>query len=235
MAGLNDQILYLFSSTARPIYKEDIYNALANPNNFIMHFRYRKDWVVDHIWNATDLQNKEVLICAAIRNKTLYDFYPIRKGTIIKTEKDGTMFHVYFKLLPDWVDYTGINDEYNLFIRSMGDSPRIINDKFSGKFIFTNLMGEIKFSTGPEVWEGIIKKISTDEEFKRGVFYKLTKVIEIPNNKDLALQEILIPLTRGYEFYARRNYSFEFTINFGKEPPLGAGKAIFKGSKEKIP
>ena len=52
-----------FSSDSRELYKADIYRALALPNDHVIHFRYKRKYVDDNLFeDLNSLRNKEVII-----------------------------------------------------------------------------------------------------------------------------------------------------------------------------
>jgi len=87
-------IVFVYSSDYRKLYKKDIYNVLSFPAGFVMHFRYRLKWVSDELKNNLPLEGNQVIMIAAIINNDdqtnpEYVLMPFRKGRIISTITDG--------------------------------------------------------------------------------------------------------------------------------------------------
>jgi hypothetical protein len=114
------ELILMYSSCQRPIYKQDNYNVLAYPNGKVMQFRYGSKYVNEDIWASPEnIVGKQTLIIIVNEDK---EFIPVRKGKIVKAHiSDDTLF-VQFELLNEWVDYTDITNEYHSFL-SKDDAP----------------------------------------------------------------------------------------------------------------
>lgn len=95
-----------FSSDSRELYKADIYRALALPNDHVIHFRYKRKYVDDNLFeDLNSLRNKEVIIffnhkdCDNSTDASNINT-SIRKACIcevINSHETG-LIHVYMKL-----------------------------------------------------------------------------------------------------------------------------------------
>jgi hypothetical protein len=200
-----------------------------------MHFRYRKNWVEDIIWNmdSKDLEGKKALIIAVAQKEDKFpEFFPLRSGQIIRIEKEAEAINIFFELTEHWVDYYDTNREYDTIIKSFPNVPTINNDnKFlEGKFILFGNMEKIILSSTDIAWNSIIEKIGAKEPFKNGVFFRMTKMIDAHSQVEIAVAPMddYDNLTRGYTLEGGKRYILEFAFNFGKEPPKNAENEFFK-------
>lgn len=221
-----DKILYLFSSTStkRALYREDAINALCFPPGFIIHFRYDTNWVSEEINEDLEyFKGYETLIVIADEYKSNnYHFYPIRKAKIKKVEKDGDFFHIYFKLLGEWVDYRESEslDElksYHNFIMDINENP-CKNMKFASVGLLNT---EIKFSKDTSAWASIIEKIGNKESYKNVLFYRINGIYELDSR---SYQKIATfgDSKVGYALKAGKKYIMDISLNYGKETPKTA-------------
>lgn len=224
---VEDKVVYLFSSSQRRVYKQDNINALCYPPGFIMHFRYDEKWVGTEIAqrDPDDFKDKEVIIVVVDieeKNKKHFPrFYPIRKAKIKKVDVEGSVFHFYFELLPDWVDYRHNTDlrDYQSNIDSLKEKPISGEGGLSGKFVsFEELREDIKFSSKTKAWESIIEKIGNLSLYKETLFYRLSRFYEVNSNKDLKITKF-DELRCGYTLEGGKKYNLELSFSYGKEPP----------------
>lgn len=236
MTIIDNKIVYLFSSAYHPVYKQDNINALCYPSGFIMHFRYEETWVDTEILkkNPKELEGKEAVIVvveAEKRNQELFPrFFPIRKAKIKKYEIDGSVSHVHFELLPDWVDYREDNKlrDYQSCIESLKEKPISGPKMLIGKFFsLDNLPLDIKFSHDAKAWESIIEKIGSLDSYKQTLFYRLSRFYEEKSNKDLKIT-MFDKFRCGYTLKSGTKYNIEFSFNYGKAPPKDAIKDRLK-------
>lgn len=232
---INDEVVYLFSSSHRPIYKQDNVNALCYPSGFIMHFRYDEKWVDTEILNKNpnELEGKEAIIVVVDsekRNQEYFPrFYPIRKAKIKKFDIDGSVSHFYFELLPDWVDYRENNKlrDYQAFIDLLKEKPVSGKEGLNGKFVsLDRLQRDIRFSSEAKAWESIIEKIGSLSPYKETLFYRLSRFYEAKSNKDLEITTF-DELRCGYTLKSGTIYNLEFSFSYGKEPPAAVSKEKF--------
>lgn len=97
-------IIGAFSSDFRPLYKADIYRALALPVGHVLHFRYKRKYVDDNlISNPSSVKNQRVVIFYTHGNKAgdgNLTHVPIREAAVVDFEesKETDVVHVYMKL-----------------------------------------------------------------------------------------------------------------------------------------
>lgn len=227
-----NKIVYLFSSAYHPVYKQDNINALCYPTGFIMHFRYEEKWVDTEILNENpeELVGKEAIIVVVEAEKRNQErlplFFPIRKAKIKKFDIDGSVSHVYFELLPDWVDYRENNKlrDYQSCIESVKEKPISGNEMLIGKFFsLDNLQQDINFSSEAKAWESIIEKIGNLDSYKETLFYRLSRFYEAKSNRDLEIIKF-DELRCGYTLKSGTKYNFELSFSYGKKPPEAASK-----------
>ncbi|CAD7778061.1 MAG: hypothetical protein KBONHNOK_01092 [Candidatus Methanoperedenaceae archaeon GB50] len=236
----NNKIAYLFSSSYRERYRQDNINVLAHPPGFVMHFRYDRKWVDDKLLNDIDsLKGKEAIIVIVDSEKgnngVFPKFYPVRKAKIIKAELSGSVLHVYFELLPDWVDYT--ERDYDSLINSLKERPKERKEYLSGKFIVMDqLVQPVKFSPRTEAWESIIKKISVLESYKRTLFFKLDAIREVSQNEELKIENIdkHMEILRGYVIKSGGRYALEISLYLENDLSVAEKDKIVVRTDEKF-
>lgn len=240
--GENESIIYLFSSTFRSLYKLDIYNTLAYPSGFVMHFRYRDKWIDDEIKNicVDNLLGKEVIVVSVLdlSFEEKVEFFPLRKGKIISSEWDGSTLHIYLELLEEWIDYKNKINVYDELIKNMNNVPKDLNDKTGAKFVVSGRKNDLKFSKDIKSWEYIVEQLANKEPFKKGLFYKLNRIYDTSSNENANIDKLGNELEKCFVLKGGNRYTAEFSINFGKEPPIKAENDLFKvegGDLLKIP
>lgn len=96
--------LCLFSSNVRPQYEQDIIDLAAAPEGHIYRFRYESKYIADAVrvdWEANKLVDTNVLLIYSIQQPQSYHppaFLPIRKGQVVRSRRDGSVYYVDFKL-----------------------------------------------------------------------------------------------------------------------------------------
>src|SRR5262245_42118338 len=96
--------LCLFSSNIRPQYEQDIIDVAAAPRGHIFRFRYEIKYVADTVrdeWESNKLIERNVLVVYSIQQPQGYHppaFVPIRKGRVVRTRRDGSVFYIDFRL-----------------------------------------------------------------------------------------------------------------------------------------
>lgn len=115
-----EKIICAFSSNYRNLYLADIYKVLAMPKDFIIHFRYKRQYVSDEIFSSPEkFLNKEVGIFFTDIDKKLDTAtnYSIRISKLIKFEYSAAteLCHIYLSL-GDFVNIniSKTNDKENL-------------------------------------------------------------------------------------------------------------------------
>ncbi|MFC2953136.1 hypothetical protein ACFOOP_14460 [Marinicaulis aureus] len=125
-------LICAFSSDARPLYKADIYRALALPKGYILHFRYQRKYIHQDVLDlGTKILGRKVAIffsrsLGANTATTSYENYSIRYATVTAFDEspETNVYHVYMKL----------DDFCNVVIRNTNQLDYLPPNKF-----FTNL------------------------------------------------------------------------------------------------
>lgn len=98
------RVICAFSSDFRPLYKADIYRALALPEGHVLHFRYKRKYVDDNLLSpSVSLARRKVVIFYTHGNKESVGsltHVSIREGTIVDSyfSSDTDVMHVFMKL-----------------------------------------------------------------------------------------------------------------------------------------
>jgi hypothetical protein len=199
-----------------------------------MHFRYREKWVDEQLWDSTsrNLEGRDVLVIAVLSGKNKNpEFFPIRKGRLIKVLKEGDTLHIYFELTPYWAKYSSSAEDFGASIKKFPKIPKKIEDDyFGGKFISFGNYNWIDFSSDQESWNAIIENLGKNEAFKHGLFYRVIRLCDPSLHQTIPITDLYESdeLTRGYHLEGGKRYILELAFDFGKEPPSTTKKDIFK-------
>lgn len=182
----NQKDLILFSSNSRDLYKEDIFNTIALPDEHVLQFRYSEEYIDPDIKNNLEDNNKlleyfigkKCLICyinntryssenislqkrmKGIKDSTI-TIKPIRIGEIIKV--------VYNKEISRFLFYVKLN-KYKI---NSDDNEEIFSKKFSDIYRRGSLVSNIEISN--YVKDGSFKEVveSILPFFENKYFYKI--------------------------------------------------------------
>jgi hypothetical protein len=222
-----DRVLYLFSSSQRPLYKQDNINVLCYPPGSIIHFRYEKKWVGTQIVerNPDSFKNNEAIVVIVDTEEKGEEnfplFFPVRKAKIRNVDFEGSVIHFYFELLPDWIDYRknqGLED-YQECMYSLRERPTAGRKRLEGKFIsFEKLQLNLRFSTEAKAWESIIEKIGNLESYKETLFYRLDRIYEVKSKENAQISNFG-DFTSGYTLRSGKGYNLGLSLKYGREPP----------------
>ncbi len=176
--------IVLFSSNYRPEYMQDNLRILAYPSGHIMHYRYRTKWVDKAL--LSDLENedkrkglrgKDVLIITIgnsmpSSNRNSWQFYPIRKGSIVDIYEKNGVVHVYFQLSDKLVGYD-INTQINLTsnLRSSFSSYATYFTSLS-KVVQNIISTNLEEKPLEEQWDQLVDILSNDPDFREVLFYR---------------------------------------------------------------
>ena len=114
--------LCLFSSDYRPLYKADVFAALALPKDSILHFRYQPRWIgSEYIANIKSVEGKMAIVFYANvieengQKTDRYNFVSVRKVIIKNAEfdEDTQQVHLYLEM-KDFCDANIIEQNKNL-------------------------------------------------------------------------------------------------------------------------
>lgn len=220
----DDKVLHLFSSSQRPLYKQDNINVLCYPSGSILHFRYDKKWVDTRIIenDLDSFENKEAIIIIVDieeRNGEKFPlFFPIRKAKIKDVDVEGNIIHFHFELLPDWVDYRTKQEleDYQECINSLREKPTADREHLNGKFAsFEELHKEIKFSKKADAWKSIIEKIGSLESYKNTLFCRLSSISEVISEKNAKIINFG-DYKSGFILKSGKAYYLELSLIYGK-------------------
>jgi hypothetical protein len=96
-----DKFICAFSSDYRNLYKADIYKTLSMPHGFIIHFRYKKKYVSDDIFeNLSSFNNRDVIIFFSINSNEKIKNQSVRFAKITKLvfSENTQLVHLFMKL-----------------------------------------------------------------------------------------------------------------------------------------
>lgn len=103
-----ENVIAIFSSDARPLYKKDIFRVLALPKDYVIHFRYQTKYLSDDFNHISELKDKRAIVFFTIgndlelaeeaRNITNIAIREARIVDAIQEENTG-MYHLFLKLL----------------------------------------------------------------------------------------------------------------------------------------
>ncbi len=92
---MENEILYVFNSALRPLYKNNISKILSFPNYYTTTFRYTIGQNVPSELVGKDLSGMDCLIIYVDRfNEGSYKYYPIRKAKVLSSEVNANRLHV---------------------------------------------------------------------------------------------------------------------------------------------
>jgi len=129
-----ENLIGFFSSDARPLYKEDVYRALALPEKSIIHFRYDQKYVQDDIvTNHLRYLNSKGVIFFVTGNdldipehQRSIETHSIRKVLVRNIYKSEDTRHFHFLLeLHDYYDCTIVQREPSKFVSCISVSDGI--------------------------------------------------------------------------------------------------------------
>ena len=104
---MDRNILYLFNSASRPLYKDNLYKILALPVGAVTQFRYTTEHHVPPELISRPLKGVESLIVFIDRfSEGLYTYYPIRKGKLLEASKVGDRLFLKCRL----GEYCGVDN-----------------------------------------------------------------------------------------------------------------------------
>lgn len=189
-----------FSSDARDLYEADVFRALALPNDFVLHFRYRSKYVDDDIsYNLMDIIGEQGAIFYSIGNKLdaderdrITENISIRKVFVKDVYKDANTNLIHF--------YLGLGDFDDLEIHNA-----VGNDKLPPKRFVSN----IQLHGGPnKSWIKRIEKI--EDNFPSTLFFNISHMKESGDNvepKYSASQK-----KSYYELYDEKEYTLDVSF-----------------------
>lgn len=178
----DDEVVYVFSSVGRELYRHTIYNALGLPPKSIHRLRYDKDWWDKNVEDEVDEDNQEfgelmgkdaVIIAASFpgnedraspnkadfpTKETGYRFYPLRKGEVDSAELRGETLYLDIKLTHQLADYNSMDNPQDM-ITSQDSYPMFgERDAVNDCFVCLQPQGSLEFlpddnkGTSTEIW-----------------------------------------------------------------------------------
>lgn len=181
-----EKIICAFSSNYRNLYLADIYKVLAMPNDFIIHFRYKKQYISDEIFSSPEkFLNKEVGIFFTDidKNSNNATNYSIRISKLIKFEYSAAteLCHIYLSL----GDFANIDISKTNVKENLPTSKYLIELDCHRKPIVPSWFEKINqikaffpwlsfyHIKGLKSWKGKTISLKTRED-KKSTYYKLT-------------------------------------------------------------
>jgi len=223
---MDQKIIYLFASSQRPRYQQDLINCISYPSDFIMHFRYNIDWISDEIIGkkSSELIGKEALIILVseknINNQWVVDqFYPLRKVVITDIKIIGkSLWVIYFKLTSEFVFYKKEEDNsYHKIINSnIEEKPISGIEELGGVFVSIDKKFDIKTNNMDITWYNLIDTLSKIENYRSVAFFKILKMYRITKDKEKDMDIVSFSNRTGYYLKSRENYVFELYFKCGE-------------------
>lgn len=219
-----NKTLFLFSSSQREIYKKDNIDAVCYPEDYIFHFRYEEKYVsesVKHNINSIEGMSAFVVIVSIISKDAVQmpHFTPIRKCICLKPVIEGAVYHFYFKVIDEWVDYGLLNNlkDYSNQIDTLVEKPISTTEGFlTGKFVtFETISNNINCSKDTNSWDVLVKKLGTLDDYKTSLFCRL-KLTELKTKKPVHVKVFDI-YTSGYEIENDKKYTLELVLRIGND------------------
>src|SRR5690349_6980055 len=97
-----EDLLYLFSSNIRPVYEQDVLNAMAGAAGQRYWFRYREQYVSEAAAKAWPrLVGRKALLHFSLQQPKQYHeavFFPFRLARVTATSVEGALYGVEFEL-----------------------------------------------------------------------------------------------------------------------------------------
>jgi len=201
----SEDVVYLFSSGSRDIYREDVYNTLAVPPGFAIQFRYRKRWIGSDIKNGSpeDLEGATAIVVASplsdenshkkrgSSKDTNYDYFPLRKGQIIQAEYRGDALHVHCKMSSTLIDYQGDNQPAteildleekpadnssdDVFISKSGNLDIPVTGTSAEDRTLKFENTENKWNENEDAWVKIIDELGSHSLFEKTLFFRISE------------------------------------------------------------
>ena len=194
----------------------------------MMDVTYSREWVTDEIWeNYKSYKNKDAVIIGIYTISDEDHFIPLRKVRLLNLNIEGNIIHINFLLSDKWAVCEELMKCHEI-ISQFTDIPERKKDETKhsgGKFVQVQEKAIFNYSREIKAWENIIKNIGSQEEFKKGIFYRFVNI------KDSSGEKIKIKKmdnTYGYELVEGHSYLAEISFNFGKEPPRDSESSYFK-------
>jgi hypothetical protein len=183
-------MLLLFSSGARPRYRDDIVRALALPRGAELQFRYERAIVSDSLlarFQGNELRDENGLISYLWINPTLREvkFVPCRFVSVLSSEVVGTSHIIRlemheFAALDEPTLRASLGPEDLQLIPSWPDgnsSPTHL----AGKFLFEAHVSNLTGSYNLAAFETVVSALAKFEHFKdhKTVFYTVRGIVDL--------------------------------------------------------
>lgn len=186
---MNPNIIYLFNSAIRPLYKENLLKILALPVGCVTQFRYTSKNNVPTDLDIESLVSSECIIVFVDRfSDSTYTYYPIRKGKVLSTKSGGGRIYLKCKL----IEYCNVKDPVKFtseLKKNLTGSPELTdkdpNNSNDGYYIQSgkNLSDDLIIDS--ESWKSTIDMISNTKNLynDKPIFLKI--ILEsLSGNKD---------------------------------------------------
>ena len=212
----NKEIIYLFCSDQRGLYKQDALNSISYPNGYVQHFRYDKEWISPGLRDGEINSGVGIIVFVhALQNdegKKEPRFYPLRRVEFVKTDINGSAVHYYFKL-GDFVEYK--KNSYQQDVENLENKPEKGDSKLQGVFVAKGKNIDCGYGDKQVLWENLIKKLEKISSFENTIFYRLKGV---RGKKGFLKIELLSQKLSGYILESGRNYWMDLSFYREKYP-----------------
>lgn len=178
------------SSDARPLYKRDVFRTFSYPNNFVIHFRYKSEYIEG---DYKLMKGKEGLIAFTVGNDLSQEensrnlqHISVREVIIQEVCKyeDTGLIHFYLRL-----------KDFKKYSINHSNTP-------AGKFVY-----ELELNNGTDVnWHELINTIK--DSFKNELFYKF-KIIKKDDAREVEVQYDEVDKQSYYELTDENDYNLE--------------------------
>jgi hypothetical protein len=206
------------------LYKKDNIDVVCYPEDYIFHFRYEERHVSESVikkFNSIEGSEAFVVIVdifTELNIKTPH-FTPIRKCICLKPVVEGAVYHFYFKVIDEWVDYGLLKKlkDYSKLIDTLVEKPTPSSEGFlTGKFVtFETLSGEINCSKDINSWDVLVTKLGTLVDYKSTLFCKM-KLIDFKSKIPVKIKNF-DHYNSGYEIENDRKYDLELVLRIGND------------------
>ena len=93
MAMSGNNMIYLFTTTKRSLYKRDLLNVCCYPDGWQIKFGYKKEYIPSQVLSNCQAILKGstavIVFCETVdENDLFYKYQPIRRGKIVNVERD---------------------------------------------------------------------------------------------------------------------------------------------------
>ena len=238
-------MIFLFASTSRSFFLQNIIDILALPNSAIYRLVYNQRFVSEELMQSPaqtykqyikylkKLEGHEALIILMDQSKLNKDgiqFYPVRRAKIKYFDPDFDVFRVYVEV-GEYVDLWETNvKDYDAWIKKAADEVQ----RQMGKYLIIDSgiqASHISFATHestPRVWRSIVDIVNEGVYHNEVFFYRIIglREVKVPIYRMGARIRRILPDQSGYVLVRGKIYRLDLSLY--KPDPL---KGVWSGSK----